>query len=304
MPLSCRPARVSMSSGSSARRFKRIRAQLIIPFSGSLPLVATGSAVTGVNVNATASAVLPNASAGGQGGARSSARYRAANKPGSSSYTANHPPPTSATGSSGSGSSRRGSLATLHTFAGTSLNAGASKQSALGNEAMELGLTGKKLESSLASAKIPGGLASARSSGKEALAGGESSSAGGAFAADFPDSTENTAVISPPDPANHPLFSFEPSSDHQFPDLANHQFLQPTFHIGGERSSRGGSQNKEDLYSRIEHRLSDYRGAEVPNNGLKPEKRSHASSFGNPFAERPATAGDELIKPPDPGLSF
>ena len=243
-------------------------------------MVDTGSAVTGVGVNATASAVLPNASAGGQGGARSSARYRAANKPGGPSYSANRPSHTSATGSSGSGFSKRHSL-----------NAGVSKQlaqSALGGGATELGLTGNNLESSLASARVSGQLTSASSSGKEALAGGESNQGGGqANVGDFPDSTENTAVISPPDPANHPLFSFEPSSDHQFPDLANHQFLQPTFHIGGERSSRGGSQNKEDLYSRIEHRLSDYRGAEVPNNGLKPEKRSHPSSFGNPFAEKP-----------------
>ena len=110
------------------------------------------------------------------------------------------------------------------------------------------------------------------------------------------------AVINPPDLANDGLFVFSPAVSEGFPDLANYQFLQPTFHVSGGGSSQGGGRQKEDLYRRIEQRLKEYREAETPkNNGLKTEKRSHSSDFDNPFGSK-TSAEDKLNKLVKPRL--
>jgi hypothetical protein len=86
------------------------------------------------------------------------------------------------------------------------------------------------------------------------------------YTGDFPDSTKNTAVISPPDLANSGVFDFDPYVSGEFPDLANREFLRPSLRVG-EKSST--TRQKEDLYQRIENRLKEYREAENKGQGLK-----------------------------------
>ena len=89
----------------------------------------------------------------------------------------------------------------------------------------------------------------------------------------------------------------------EFPDWADQEFLAPTLHIGGGESSSNGQQ-KEDLYLRIERRLSEYRKAEGPKSGLTTENRSHLSGLGNPFGGKTTSSKDKLNKPSTSGRSF
>lgn len=105
----------------------------------------------------------------------------------------------------------------------------------------------------------------------------------------FPDSTKGEALLSPPDAGTASVFSFAPSVSEEFPDLADREFLRPTFRVGPGES--GGNGQKEDLYQRIESRLRKYREAdEGPKNGLK-KKKTKPKPFENPFATKPF--GDE-----------
>lgn len=258
--------------------------------SGSLSMVATDSAVTNVSVNATPSVLLANTSSGSQRGAKSSARKSAVGSEGSSS--------TSAAGSSGSGSLKRGLRTPAHTFSATSPSAGTStslQQYVLSAASKQSGLSGHSLESSLASANLSSGRAPS-DQGEDSSSGSGPGAEGGTYSTDFPDSTKDTAVVSPPDSANNALFVFEPHVSEGFPDLADYQFLRPTLHVGGGKSS-GGDQQKEDLYRRINRRLNAYRQAEVPGKSLKGDHPQ------NPFA-KPASSADKLNKLSNFGPSF
>jgi hypothetical protein len=117
--------------------------------------------------------------------------------------------------------------------------------------------------------------------------GGRSATAsGGNYSQDFPDSTKNAALISPPDSANNAVFRFDPNfGDRGFPDLADYQFLKPTLHVGGVKST-GGPQ-EEDLYRRIERRIKEYREASTgtaKSNGLEKNKLHRPSGVGKPLS--------------------
>jgi hypothetical protein len=93
----------------------------------------------------------------------------------------------------------------------------------------------------------------------------------GQYADDFPDSTKNTGVISPPDLGNESPFVFETEVASGFPDLSQREFLKPSYHVGLKSSSS----KTEDLYERIERRLAEYRTEmknQQLNNGLKEDK--------------------------------
>ncbi len=274
--------------------------------SGSVSVAGTDSAVTNVGVMASSSALTASDLAAGQAGGGPSA-HQSTHPLGGSLSGGDQSPPNLATSASRSGSSRGGSLNSLRAAASASSNVSGVRRSlhpGQGVATLESGLTGHELESATTGAKLSSAQAKAGLSEEEARSGSGAAAGSGQYATGFPDSTKNTAIINPPDLGNDGLFIFSPAVSEGFPDLAEQQFLQPTFHISGGRSSRGGSQDKEDLYRRIERRLKEYREAEAPKNGLKPQKRSHPSSFDNPFAEKPATAEDKLNKPPDSGLSF
>lgn len=74
--------------------------------------------------------------------------------------------------------------------------------------------------------------------------------------------------------------AFEPSVVGEFPDLSKRPFLKPTLHVGMQSSS---SEQKEDLYRRIERRLEAYQKAESKSvsNGLKADKLSGSTSKGS-----------------------
>jgi hypothetical protein len=296
----------SMSSAAGSSGFGSVDYSV----SSSLSVVGTGSSLSNVSVNATPSAVVASSLAGSQGGGKSSAPSAAGNRLSSGSLNGwNHSSSTSAAGASRSESSKHGSLTTLYAAAKASSSAAGAKQlrqSGLGAAARESGLTGNKLESSLANAKLSRGHSAARlnsAEGATPVVGG-SGGGTGTYATDFPDSTENAALISPPDLGNDSLFVFKPSVAEGFPDLANYQFLRPTLHVSGGPSSRGQSQQKEDLYRRIERRLSNYREAEVPKGGLKAKKQNHPKGPENPFARKTTSAEDKLNKLSSSGLSY
>jgi hypothetical protein len=270
--------------------------------SASMPVVSTDSSVANAGVSATPSALTASDLAGGGSSAHQSPPHL-----GPALSGGNQSPSNSATSAWRSGSSRGGSLNSLRAATSASSNGSGARQSShsgQGVAAMESGLTGYKLESAATGAKLSSAQAKAGlSEEKEARSGSGSAAGSGAYANGFPDSTKNMAVINPPDLANVGLFSFSPGVSEGFPDLANYQFLRPTFHVGGG-SSRGGSENTEDLYRRIEHRLKQYREAETPkNNGRKTEKGSHSSDFDNPFGSK-TKAEDKLNKLSNPGSSF
>ncbi|HTY85254.1 MAG TPA: hypothetical protein VMB19_13615 [Silvibacterium sp.] len=109
---------------------------------------------------------------------------------------------------------------------------------------------------------------------------------GGTYTSDFPDSTKNTAVISPPDLGATPLFSFEPKVGEDFPDLTQREFLKPSLDVRGTSAT---GQNDEDPYERIERRLNEYRArmykAQGMKTGLKQDKLSGAA-LSDPLARR------------------
>ena len=105
--------------------------------------------------------------------------------------------------------------------------------------------------------------------------------AGGQYTTDFPDSTRNTALLSPPDPDNTSVFIFEPKVTIEFPDLADHEFLRPTLHMETESATQ---RTEEDLYQRIERRLREYREDGTPKNGLTPAKLRQSRATENPFS--------------------
>lgn len=109
----------------------------------------------------------------------------------------------------------------------------------------------------------------------------------GVYTTDFPDSTRDTALLSPPDLALKPLFSFDPEVSSEFPDWSEREFLKPTLHVKGTSS---GSAGKEDLYERIEARLRGYRneGEKNSRNGMQQGKNGFGHPSENPFSsEKP-----------------
>lgn len=274
--------------------------------SANLPVVSTNSSVANAGVSATPSALTASDLAASQAGGGSSASQSALHLGGSLSG-GNRSSSNSAT--SASRSSRGGSPNNLRAAASASSSGSSAKQSlhsGQGVAAMEFGLTGHKLESSAANAMPPGARAKAgrKEEEEEARFGSGAAAGSGEYPAGFPDSTKNMAVINPPDLGNDSLFVFSPAVAEGFPDLANYQFLQPTFHVSGGGSSRGAGRQKEDLYRRIERRLKEYREAEAPkDNGLKTEKRSHTTGFDNPFGSKPS-AEDKLNTLSNPGSTF
>jgi len=154
-------------------------------------------------------------------------------------------------------------------------------------------LAKQNLSGAPASTMVPGGHATSSSKSENSttsgVTGGQSGGEG-SYSTGFPDSTKGTAMLSPPDLADNLALSFTPTTDHSFPDLADHGFLKPTLQVSGRYSSR--KKNNEDLYSRIEDRIRAYQEAAAPKNGLEKTKKSTSHGFQNPFAEKPF--GDEF----------
>lgn len=271
--------------------------------SASLSVVSADSSVADATVSATPSALTASDLGGG-----GSSAHQSNNQLGGSLSGRNQSSSNSATSASRAGSSRGGSLNGLRASASAASNGSGARRSShsgQGVAAMESGLTENKLESAASGAKLSSARAKARLSEEDDARSGSGSAGGGEqYPTAFPDSTKNTAVISPPDMANNGLFVFSPTLSEGFPDLANYQFLQPTFRVSRSGSSQGGGREKEDLYRRIEQRLKEYREAETPkNNGLKTGKRSHSSDFDNPFGSK-TNAEDKLNSLSNPGSSF
>jgi len=135
-----------------------------------------------------------------------------------------------------------------------------------------------------ASEYAPRGMSNAKGFGSVGKGGGSAS--GGNYSRDFPDSTKSAGVISPPDPANNPVFSFDPSfGGRGFPDLADYQFLKPSLHVGAVKTSAG--YQEEDLYRRIERRLNEHRGAATgtaKSNGLKKDTLRRPAGLARPVS--------------------
>jgi hypothetical protein len=134
-------------------------------------------------------------------------------------------------------------------------------------------------ESALSAVTNEKGISSIAGGGRSATA------SGGNYSQNFPDSTKNAALISPPDSANNAVFKFDPNfGDRGFPDLADYQFLKPTLHVGGMKS---GGHQEEDLYRRIERRIKEYReasSATAKSNGLEKNKLHRPSGVGKPLS--------------------
>lgn len=52
------------------------------------------------------------------------------------------------------------------------------------------------------------------------------------YTSDFPDSTEGTALVSPPDPGTQSPLEWSPELDFSFPDFSQETFLNPSLHVG------------------------------------------------------------------------
>ncbi len=226
--------------------------------SASLSDVNADSSVADASVSATPSALTASESGGGGSSAHQSTQHL-----GGSLSGGNQSPSNSATSASRSGSSRGAAASASSNGSG----ARQSSHSGQGVAAMESGLTGHKLESAATGAKLSSAQAKARLSEEdEARSGSGSAGGGGQYPTGFPDSTRNTAVLSPPDPANNSLFVFDPAVGGEFPDLAEREFLSPTLRVGRGSSGMG---KKQDLYQRIEQRLRNYRTEDEPKGHVK-----------------------------------
>jgi hypothetical protein len=285
----------SGSSGSSAVNSS---------VSGAAPSAASSASVSNVTVNSVSSAVVANGLVAGQSGGRSAGSGgnfgQISGDWGHSTSISKAGVKQGASGGHAAGISGAPSAKQLRQ-AGVSVSA---SQRALAKSST----TGNRPESLPSSAKSFRGNGTAQSNGGGGASsgGGGGSSGGGQSVADFPDSTKNSATVNPPDSTNANLFAFQPAVASGFPDLSDYQFLQPTLHVRGSGSS--GAQQKEDLYRRIERRLTDYKEADAPKTGLKPKKHSHLGSS-NPFAPRTTTrtttsAEEKLNKRTNPGTSF
>jgi len=221
------------------------------------PAIAVSGSLTNVTVDALSGGGSQNSGGGGGGSA-----HRSLN---SNSMAA--APATSAAGPHGAAS--RSQLRALAKSLSASSLASIGLQHSLTANSSSAGALG----SSSASAGSSGGV-NGKTHPSTAGAGSPR------YTSDFPDSTENSAVLSPPANPDSPLAGFNPQITAQFPDLSTYQFLRPTLNVAVRLS--GGQE--EDLYKRIEHRLNNYRGAEMPVKDMKPSGIKQPNPFGNPFA--------------------
>ena len=256
---------------------------------------ATKASVSNTSLSSISSSGLMGGAAGGQGSGKgsstgigssfqiSSAAWRGGSEFGGAARgTARSSAKTSA-----------GNLESARMAGAQQLGRGMSASSAQ-KSAITSALASGKVGTALGSTNAPAQGLLAQSGNKEeseAPSIGKTSSGAGTYSSDFPDSTKNTGVISPPDASTTSVFTFGASVSHEFPDLTEYEFLRPTLHVGG---GSGGEQKKEDLYRRIERRLQEYREADTLKNGLEMGKRPDQ----NPFARKPLDSGSSS------GLSY
>ena len=266
------------------------------PLSGAVDASAGGSAISGAtkasvsntSLSSISSSGLMGGAAGGQGSAKgsstgigssfqiSSAAWRGGSEFGGAARgTARSSAKTSA-----------GNLESARMAGAQQLGRGMSASSAQ-KSAITSALASGKAGTAQGSTNAPAQGLLAQSGNEEesgAPGKGTAASGAGAYSPDFPDSTKNTGLISPPDASTTSLFAFGAPVSHEFPDLSEHEFLRPTLHVGG---GSGGERKKEDLYRRIERRLQEYREADTLNNGLETGKRLGQ----NPSARKPLDSG-------------
>ena len=154
--------------------------------------------------------------------------------------------------------------------------------------AVTSGSAGQKMGAQNTSAGTSAEHTSASSKNREQSQSSEMNTRSGGvevYSMDFPDSTKNTALLSPPDPAGTPLFSFDPTMNTEFPDLAEREFLVPTLHVGALSS---GSPKKLDLYQRIQERLERYQAeSETKRKGMQQGSSGARRASENPFSKNP-----------------
>ena len=128
----------------------------------------------------------------------------------------------------------------------------------------------------LTGAKVPAaGVQGARIEIQNANTGVESTPAdvedAYSYSLDFPDSTNGTALLSPPDPGTQSSLDWSTDLDYSFPDFAQREFLMPSLHVGEplghtRQSKRDKLQSKPDKLRRA---------------GAKSVNQSSASSMQN-----------------------
>ncbi|MFZ0661487.1 MAG: hypothetical protein WAM66_02245 [Acidobacteriaceae bacterium] len=107
------------------------------------------------------------------------------------------------------------------------------------------------------------------------------------YTTDFPDSTEGTALISPPDLGTVSPLEWSPSLSFALPDFSTMQFLSPTLHTGGRSGMR----------SKAGHAAAFSRESNLSGRSLLPPPSTSVS--GQPNSALP----DSLLSPGDALLS-
>jgi hypothetical protein len=156
------------------------------------------------------------------------------------------------------------------------------------------GATGTKAASAINAAvkhATPTAAESADFTGENTTAsaeGGVTDADGAEYSNSFPDSTRNTAVLSPPESDESPFTA--PGGMFEFRDLADTGFLQPRLKAAAGKGEGQGSE--QSLYERFLNRLQAERTAS-PSNGLRPT--SKPSSGFSTLGQR--SLGDMGLKP-------
>jgi hypothetical protein len=175
--------------------------------------------------------------------------------------------------------------------------ASASKGSkALSGRTNQVSPTNPSEESATSSTSEASGLQTARTSlsslsGSGGSGGGQSG--GASSAAAFPDSTKQTAILSPPDSDDSPFASPPDGLSYSFPDLNNMQFLRLALRTG---VASGKAKQEEDPYQRFLDRVSAKRSSTTPpgvTTGLTPSSLPSSSPLGSQFGYKSG------IKPSD-----
>jgi hypothetical protein len=157
------------------------------------------------------------------------------------------------------------------------------------------GATGTKAASAINAAvkhATPTAAESADFTGENTTAsaeGGVTDADGAEYSNSFPDSTRNTAVLSPPESDESP-FTAPGGMSFEFRDLADTGFLQPRLKAAAGKGEGQGSE--QSLYERFLNRLQAERTAS-PSNGLRPT--SKPSSGFSTLGQR--SLGDMGLKP-------
>jgi hypothetical protein len=151
----------------------------------------------------------------------------------------------------------------------------------------------KRSSTSSTEASAASSLEAATNDEKSASGAGKQSGGGGSFSSAFPDSTKQTALLSPPDSDASPFASLPDDLAYSFPDLNTAEFLRLHLSTG---ILRGKEKQQEDPYQRFLDRMSAERSSTAPSGattGLTPSSLPSSSPLGSQFGYKSG------IKPSD-----